>query len=138
MNDQTVINPIVKKLEHQVDAYIDLLESGRFIEAIDLYYHPNIIQIENYDPPIVGKERLRQIELDNLDRIAHVSCKVLSYTVNETLGFVMGEMYIEFTSKRLGKMLLEEAFMQKWEDDQIFYQRFYYKDFQHLLGFNKP
>src|SRR6478752_4030423 len=136
MNDQTVIKPIIKKLKHHVDAYIKLLTKGHFAEVIDLYYHHDITQIENYDPPIVGRERLRQIELDNLDRIAQVNCKVLSYAVNEKNGLVMGEMYIEFTSKRLGKMLLEEAFVQKWEDGKILYQRFYYKDFQHLLGFN--
>jgi hypothetical protein len=136
MNDQTVIKPIMKKLKHHVDAYIKLLTKGHFAEVIDVYYHPEITQIENYDPPVVGKERLRQIELDNLDRIAQVNCKVLSYAVNEKNGLVMGEMYIEFTSKRLGKMLLEEAFVQKWKDGKILYKRFYYKDFQHLLGFN--
>lgn len=119
-------------MKHSVDAFVNLLETGKFLEAIDLYYHEDIIQKENYQASIKGKQRLRQIEMDNLDRVSEVSCKVLSYVVDEGKNLVMGEMYIEFTSINMGKMLLEEAFIQRWDEGKILYQRFYYKDFQHM------
>lgn len=120
------------QMKHYVDTFVNLLETGRFLEAIDTFYHDDIIQVENYQASVKGKQRLKQIEIDNLDRVSEVSCKVLSYVVDEGKNLVMGEMYIEFTSINMGKMLLEEAFIQRWDEGKILYQRFYYKDFQHI------
>lgn len=120
------------QMKYHVDTFVNLLETGRFLEAIDHFYHDDIIQVENYQSSVKGKQRLRQIEIDNLERVSQVSCKVLSYVVDEGKNLVMGEMYIEFTSINMGKMLLEEAFIQRWDDGKILYQRFYYKDFQHV------
>ena len=46
--------------------------------------------------------------------------------IDENQGLVWGEMIIHFDSIQSGKMRLEEAFMQRWENNQIVYLRFFY------------
>jgi hypothetical protein len=39
-------------------------------------------------------------------------------------------MVIHFDTKKRGKLLLTEAFLQRWEGGKIVFQKFYYKTFQ--------
>ena len=38
----------------------------------------------------------------------------------------MGELLIQFHSKKSGKKIIHEAFIQKWQHGKVKYQRFYY------------
>jgi len=52
--------------------------------------------------------------------------KVNEVVFDNDTGTVWVQMIINFDSKKNGKKRLEEAFIQKWLNGKIIYQRFYY------------
>lgn len=107
-----------------------LMEQGKTLEAIDEWYAEEIEQIENTDEPIRGKDVLRQYETANLAGVNSLNIKVVSVVIDEAQGLAAGEMDIVFDSKKRGPQRLREAFVQRWKNDQIIHQRFYYKGFE--------
>jgi len=95
-------------------------------QIIGEFYDENIIQIENCEKPIKGKEKLYGIENKNLDGVNSLVTKVNEVVFDNDTGSVWGQMIINFDSKKNGKKRLEEAFIQKWLNGKIIYQRFYY------------
>ena len=120
----------MKDLINSVAEYRFLFENARNLEVIDRFYSDNIVQFENCDEPVVGKENLLKIEKANLENVKILEQKITNFVVDEDRGVVMGEMIIRFNSEQSGKKRLEEAFVQKWSNDRIIYQRFYYSGFQ--------
>ncbi len=103
-----------------------LIEQGKTLEAIEEWYAEEIVQIENTDEPIRGKNVLRQYEEANLAGVKSLNIKVFSVVIDEVQGLVWGEMGIRFDSKKSGPQQLNEAFIQRWEKGQIIHQQFYY------------
>jgi hypothetical protein len=56
-----------------------------------------------------------------------VDIKIPTWLVDEEQGLAMGEMVIHFDSKKKGTQVLTEAFLQRWENGKIVFQKFYYK-----------
>lgn len=115
-----------------VAKYRALMEKGAFLQVIDKYYHESIKQKENSEPSVKGRSTLREMEVKNLEGVHAVELEILSMVVDEEQQMVMGEMLIRFHSKKHGWKKLEEAFIQKWEDSKIIYQRFYYHAIENL------
>ena len=95
------------------------------LEVISLFYDDGIIQIENTAEPIHGKEKLKAMEIKNLEGVNSVKTEIKNVIMDEKEGLVWGEMIIKFDLKKSGKKRLEEAFFQKWKDGKICYQRFF-------------
>lgn len=115
-----------------VAKYKALMEKGAFLQVIDNYYHEAIKQKENSEPSVKGRSTLREMEEKNLDGVHAVELEILSMVIDEEQEMVMGEMLIRFHSKKHGWKKLAEAFIQKWEDGKIIYQRFYYHAIENL------
>jgi len=117
-------------LQSRFEVYQKLLEEGAFMQIIEEFYSEDIIQIENMASPLKGKALLHQQEEKNIEGVNSVDVKINNKVIDSSQGLVMGEMFINFDSKKKGKTRIEEAFIQKWEDGKIVYQRFYYGPFQ--------
>jgi len=98
-------------------------------EVIDSYYADQLEQVENSAAPIIGKERIKKMELKNLEGVRSVKTTLKNIVIDEASGLVWGEMIIQFDSIKSGKKILEEAFMQRWENDEIVFLRFFYGGF---------
>lgn len=105
-----------------------LMEEGNTLRAIDLFYADNIQQIENDDPPIIGKDLLHSLEEKNIAKVKWFKIVVERLLIDEENEIVMGELNINFETTLNKKKELSEAFVQKWEFDKIYYQRFYFKE----------
>ena len=124
-------------MKEKFDSYQELLERSGDIEqkrkdhceVIENYYDENIIQIENSEEPIKGKQKILEIENKNLDGVNSVETKIKEVVFDSKTGRVWGQMIIKFDSKKDGKKRIEEAFMQKWSNGKIIYLRFYYGKF---------
>jgi hypothetical protein len=103
------------------------LEKGEILQVIEGFYADDIAQVENNDAPIVGKTILTEMEIKNLAGVHSVEIKIPTYLVDEAQGMAMGEMVIHFDSKKSGKQVLTEAFLQHWKEEKIVFQKFYYK-----------
>jgi len=121
-------------MKEKFEKYKELLEKNGDIkqkrknhcQIIDEFYDKNIVQIENSGKPIVGKQVLLEMENQNLDRVNSVKTKINEIVFDNKAEKVWGQMTINFDSKKNGKQRLEEAFIQKWSNDKIIYQRFFY------------
>jgi hypothetical protein len=119
----------MKSLTECVQMYKQLLEQKANMAVIDTFYDAQIIQIENDQSPVVGRQRLREIEEQNLAKVSALHQQITTLVVDESQQIVMGEMIIKFTGKQGEAKRLNQAFIQKWKDRKIVYQRFYYGGF---------
>lgn len=121
-------------MKDKFDRYKELLERSGDIkqkrkdhcQVIVEYYDEKIVQIENSGDPILGKQVLFEIENKNLDGVKSVKTKIDEIVFDYNDKKVWGQMTINFDSKKNGKKRLEEAFIQKWSNGKIVYQRFFY------------
>jgi ketosteroid isomerase-like protein len=113
-------------LQDTVTDFFKLLAKGETLEAIRLYYHDDAVQIEFNGTVSKGKAALLKEEEQKIAAVNWFSIAVPAYAVNEATGTVAGEMNIEFETLKGKKKRIEEAFVQKWENKKLIYQRFYY------------
>jgi hypothetical protein len=109
-----------------IKEYKSLLEAGKNFELIDKFYADDIVQIENNGSPVTGKATLIEIEKNNIEGVYSFNQEIINIAADENSGIVMGEMLVKFHSKTKGNKIIHEAFIQKWQDAKIYYQRFYY------------
>ena len=91
--------------------YKTQIEKGKLLQVIENFYADDISQVENYNPPIVGKTVLTDMEIKNLSRVNSVDIKIPTWLIDEEQGLAMGEMVIHFDSKKNGQQVLTEAFL---------------------------
>jgi len=117
-----------------VAGYRLLLEKGENLSVIDLFYADTMQQVENNEPPVIGKAAITAMENRNQDGVNSFKQQIVSLVMDEEQGIVMGEMEIFFDSKKYGQKKLHEAFIQHWKDEKIVYQKFYYESFINSNG----
>ena len=116
------------QLKDQFQAFVDLLNQGKSIVAIERFFEEDIQQYENNNLSISGKTKALEIEQQNLDRVHDFKVEFRNVGIDEDKGFVWGEMILSFTSIKSGAMRLEEAFFQQWNNGKIKTQKFFYKE----------
>lgn len=116
-------------MKEAVEAFIDQIQNGYTLEAIQTFYAPSVVQYENNAEIIHGKDGLYKREIQNLASVNTQKTSIRKVVIDENNGMVWGEMCIEFDSKKYGIKTLVEAFFQRWENNQIIEQRFYYQGF---------
>ncbi|MBL7814030.1 MAG: hypothetical protein JNL70_03410 [Saprospiraceae bacterium] len=107
--------------------YKKQIEQDSPLQVIERFYDDEISQVENTGTPIVGKNVLKELEINNLSKVNSVEIQITTWLVDEEQGLAMGEMVIHFDSKKAGPQVLVEAFLQRWRDGKIVFQKFYYK-----------
>ena len=109
-----------------IDEYKKMIEDEDSIAVINRFYDDDIVQIENNEPPVHGKNKLLELEKASIEKVYSFGLTITSMIIDEPQQKVMGEMFVRFNSKLGGKKKFHEAFVQHWENDKIKYQRFYY------------
>ena len=119
-----------ERLSDLFGRFQQLLLENKGEEAIDLYYHDNIHQYENHNEPLIGKKLLRAKEEAIIQSMNSYSASIQDVVCDEDQQLVWGRMTFVFESTEMGKKMLDEAFMQKWQNGLIIEQRFYYSAVQ--------
>jgi hypothetical protein len=110
-----------------VTDFQNLISAGKTLEAIEKYYADTVQLQENNDAPRVGKTVALAHEKGNIERVKYFKINIKSSVLDETQGLVMGEMNIDFENLKGVKIEMNEAFVQRWENGKIVFERFYYK-----------
>ena len=113
-------------LEKRFDHFAELITAGKTLEAIEQYFAADIEQVENNAPPVRGIEKAIEMEKVNLSKVDNFTIAIPLRVVDPTNGIVMGEMDIGVLYKNGKEINFREAFLQRWRDGKIIYQRFYY------------
>ena len=109
-----------------VQAFIAMVEQGKFVEAIEHFYAPHASMQENSLPPRKGRDALIAHERANRAAVAHVrTLPVDSYLIDGN--FVVIHWVFEFTRMSGCVMRIDELAHQRWVGEQIVEERFFYE-----------
>jgi ketosteroid isomerase-like protein len=109
----------------RVQAFVALVEAGKYVEAIEQYYAADASMQENNAPPRKGRDALVKHEQGVM-----ASFKSIRTLPVETF-LVDGDRVVihwtfEFTRPDGTVLRLEEVALQRWRGDEIVEERFFY------------
>lgn len=105
--------------------FVELVEGGRFLEAIERFYAADATMQENEHPPRVGKQAL----LANERKVIGGTRRVTARCVRPW--FVEGERVVvrwvfEFEGADGGVRRIDELALQRWRGEKIVEEKFFY------------
>lgn len=101
--------------------------SGKLMDAFEQYYHDDITMVEATGEACEGKEANRKREQEFVASVKEIhGGGVDGLTSNEEEGITMVESWMDVTFQDDSRKKLEQVAVQKWKDDQIIHERFYY------------
>jgi hypothetical protein len=116
-----------------LNRFIARVESNAHVEAIEEFYAPDASMQENELPPRTGRDALVANERRVLSGVRSVtSACVRPVFVNGN--YVVIRWIFEFEALAGTETRLEELAYQRWEDDRIVEEKFYYDPRQLRLG----
>jgi ketosteroid isomerase-like protein len=104
-----------------------MIGEGKMLEAFEQFYHEDVVMIEATGEKREGKDTNREFEKNwaaGIQEMHGGGAKAI--TSNEEAGVTMVEAWSDMTFKDGNRMKMEEVAVQKWEDDKIIHERFYY------------
>ncbi len=105
----------------------DMMAKGKMLEAFDKYYNNDVVMVEATGDTRKGKAANRKFQEDFTQMIKDMhGTGVRSITSNEKEATTMVESWMDVTMKDGKRSMMEEVAVQKWKDDQIIHERFYY------------
>ncbi|MCI0455173.1 MAG: nuclear transport factor 2 family protein [Candidatus Dadabacteria bacterium] len=112
-------------LQDLVEDLNSMILKGQIMEAIEKYYHEDVIMQENEQTPTVGKAANREREKDwLLNVIEFRGAEVKAVAVGDNVTMV--EWFFDYTHKEWGKKTYHQVAVQRWNDGKIIHERFYY------------
>jgi hypothetical protein len=116
----------MNKLLENISNVNDMILQGKALEAFDLYYHDDVVMQENDQPVTIGKLANRKREEDFFGAITEFrSARVLNVTIGEG-NTTMVEWHWDYTHKDWGVKNMTQVAVQKWQDQKIISEKFYY------------
>jgi hypothetical protein len=108
-----------------VESFVSLVEDGKTVEAMELFYAEHATMQENAAPPRVGKSALIKHEEGALASIASLkaTCVRPIFVSGE---FVVIRWVFEIEDKKGKTVRFEELAHQRWEGNLMVQERFFY------------
>ena len=109
----------------RVQALIDLVERGRYVEAIEAFYHEDASMQENLDQPRPGRDTLIKGEQRVIE--AHRSIRtrpVRTFMIEGDRAMI--NWVFDFVGPDGRTFSQDELALQRWRGDRIAEERFYY------------
>lgn len=119
-------------IKHHFSIYATLVREDQSLEAIERFYHDDIVQYENNEEPLEGKKLLRAKELAISKELICRRSQVTLISIDESDSRITGEMIFEFEGPNIGKRRLKENFVQIWDGALIKEQYFYYTEIEDI------
>ena len=116
-----------------VDAFIATVVGGQHVEAIERFYALHATMQENLDPPRRGLDNLVANERAALARQKEIATRPVDFCAIDGDRVVIHWIF-DFTTREGRKFTLDEISMQRWENDKIVEERFYYDPAQFRAG----
>ncbi|MDL1948260.1 ester cyclase [Acidobacteria bacterium ACD] len=117
----------------RIDSLIEYTLDNRLIEALNEFYHPDVVMQENCQPPRVGLaaslERQRAAQAMTAEIHEVKAAIVLHDGDNAAI-----EWHAEWTMVGGARFRIEEIALQRWRGNRIIHERFFYDP----AGFGNP
>ena len=108
-----------------VESFVQLVESSQTVEAMVRFYGEHASMQENNAPPRVGKKELIKHEEKALTTVASLQAKCIR-PIFISENFVVLRWQFEIQDKIGETVRFEEIAHQRWEEDKIVEERFFY------------
>jgi ketosteroid isomerase-like protein len=109
----------------RVQALIDLVERGRYVEAIEQFYHDDASMQENLDPPRRGRDTLIKGERRVIEAHRSIRTRPVRTFMVEGDRAVINWVF-DFVDHKGGAYTQDELAFQLWRGERIVEERFYY------------
>ncbi len=109
----------------RVQALIDLVERGRYIEALESFYHDDASTQENLDPPRRGLDTLIKGERRVMAAHRDIRTRPVQTFMVEGDRVVVNWIF-DFVNREGRAFTLDELAFQLWREERIIEERFYY------------
>jgi ketosteroid isomerase-like protein len=104
-----------------------MIDQGKAFEALEQYYHDDVVVIDGNEPPREGKAAQRKALQDWFGMVKEMhGGGTTGISANEATGTTMVESWTEITMQDGNRFKMEEVGVQKWKGDKIVHERFYY------------
>lgn len=105
-----------------------MIEEGKLLEALDIYYHEDVTIITDDDNVRKGIEEARNYDKKLLKEIEEViGGGVETITSDEDRAITMVEFWINLKFKNGNKKTIKEVAVQYWKGERIIKENFYSK-----------
>ena len=108
----------------RVKALIHLVEQGRYVEAIEAFYHEDASMQENLDPPRRGRAALAERERQVMAAFQIRTRPVTTFLVDGDVAVI--NWVFDFVGPDGRTFSQDELALQRWRGDRIAEERFYY------------
>jgi ketosteroid isomerase-like protein len=109
----------------RVQALIDLVERGRYVEALESFYHDDASMQENLDPPRHGLDRLIKGERRVMAAHRDIRTRPVQTVLLDGDRVVINWIF-DFLDHEGRAFTLDELAFQLWRGERIIEERFYY------------
>ena len=117
--------------------FVELVEGGRFIEAMERFYAADATMQENEHAPRVGKEALLANERKVIGGTRRVNARCLRPWFIEGDRVVVRWVF-EFEGADGGIRRIDELALQRWRGDKIVEEKFFYDPAQMVVPARAP
>ncbi len=108
-----------------VNELVQMVLTGKMIEAFDKFYDDNVSMQENEAPPLVGKAANREKELGMASQIKEMhDGKALAILVDGDHAAI--EWLTEFTGQDNKRRRVHQVARQEWQNGKIIREQFFY------------
>jgi ketosteroid isomerase-like protein len=109
----------------RMQALIDLVERGRYVEAIEAFYHDDASMQENLDPPRRGRDTLIKGEWRVIEAHRSIRTRPVRTFMVEGDRAVINWVF-DFVDHEGRAYAQDELAFQLWRGERIIEERFYY------------
>jgi ketosteroid isomerase-like protein len=109
----------------RVQALIDLVERGRYVEALESFYHDDASMQENLDPPRHGLDTLIKGERRVMAAHRDIRTRPVQTVLLDGDRVVINWIF-DFLDHEGRAFTLDELAFQLWRGERIIEERFYY------------
>ena len=111
--------------QYTVERFVALVEAGANVEAIEEFYAASATVQENDQPPRVGRQALVEHERKSLASVRSLrsTCVRPMFIAGD---FVVLRWVFEYESTRGNRTRFEELAYQRWLDQRIVEEKFFY------------
>ena len=124
MSDITHTAAPAASIAERVEALVQLVEQGRWLEAFEEFYAEDVVMQENLELPTVGKAAAREKEERFVGAIRSHETRAASVIVDGDR--VAIHWNAEYTFTDGSRMRFDQIAHQLWRDGRIVHERFFY------------
>jgi ketosteroid isomerase-like protein len=120
----------MRGLRASLRSFVELLSAGKTLEAMERFYHPEVMVFENRTLARAGRAVCLEHERQQLSQQASpLSFRLLKSAVDEQSGVAFLEYVLRFRAPDGRQLRLEQVAVQRWSEGRIVEERFYYEGF---------